>query len=102
MSAPNKTYSIVFRLQRTIVQDGYVAVPLSPAITKVSEDGSHRIDPEAFFREAARFGEDPRVEWRVENMTTEGHPMQQARPDDRAVFDPWEVDTEEEEPEKIQ
>jgi hypothetical protein len=36
-----------------------------------------------------RLAEDPRVEWRVEDVTTECHPTQQPRPEDRNTFDPY-------------
>jgi len=91
MGSTGKTYSITLRLRKTTFEDGYVSVPLTSAITKLGDDGTTRIDTDAFLREAMRLSEDPRVEWRVENVTTEGHPMQQPRPDDRTTFDPYDL-----------
>jgi len=92
MDAIGKTYSISLRLRRTTVEDGYVSVPLTSAITKLADDGTSRIDTDAFVQEAMRLSEDPRVEWRVEKVTTEGHPIQQPRPDDRTTFDPYDIE----------
>jgi hypothetical protein len=88
MSDP-KTYSILLRLRRITIEDGYVAVPLTPSIMAVGEDGKNRIDTDAFTREGLRLGSDSRVEWRVEERNVECHPFQQARPEDRAVLDPF-------------
>jgi hypothetical protein len=94
METTDKTYSITLRLRRTTVADGYVSVPLNSAITRVADDGTQRIDSEAFVREAIRLADDPRVEWRVESVTTEPHPMQEPRQEGRATFDPYLLDPE--------
>jgi hypothetical protein len=89
MDTTGKTSSITLRVRRTTVEDGYVSVPLTSTITKREDDGTHRIDTEALVREAMRLVEDPRVEWRVENVTTEPHPMQEPREEGRTTFDPY-------------
>ena len=77
MSDP-KTISILLRLRRITIEDGYVAVPLT-SIT----------DPDALTREGLRLASDPRIEWQVEERNVECHPIQKPRPEDRAVLDPF-------------
>ena len=84
-----KSYSVTFRLRRTTVEDGYVSVPLTEVLTQIADDGTQRINTDALLKEAIRLGEDSRVEWRVEEVTTECHPLQQPRPDERTTFDPF-------------
>ena len=87
MNPGGETYCISLRLRRTTVEDAYVNVPLTEAITKLVEDGSRRIDTDAFAREGIRLGQDARVQWQVEAATVECHPVQQARPEGRAALD---------------
>ncbi len=84
-----KSYSVTFRLRRTTVEDGYVSVPLTEALTRIADDGTRRIDTDALLKEAIRLGADSRVEWRAEEVTTLCHPLQQPRPEDRTTFDPF-------------
>lgn len=88
MSAEPTTYSIGLRLRRIVVEDAFIAVPVTDRIMQVDHDGTHRIDPEKFASEAQRIGADPRVEWRAEEVTIEPHPLQTPRPADRASLDP--------------
>lgn len=85
----DKHTCIVLRLQRTIVQDAYIAVPVSDAIMKKEPepDGSHRIDFEAFVREGIRLSQNDAVDWAVEESASAPHPVQQPVPADRRVFD---------------
>ena len=80
---------IVFHLRRTIVEDAYVAVPITPAIMKKDPepDGSFRIDFDAFVREAIRLAENYTVDWAPEELTVTPHPVQQPVPAGRRVFD---------------
>ena len=80
---------IVLRLQRTIVEDAYVAVPMTSAIMKPEPepDGTYRIDFDAFVREAIRLSEDETVDWAREQRTVAPHPTQQPVPTGRRVFD---------------
>ena len=72
---------------RVTYEDAYVAVPVTDAITKQNEDGSAGIDTEAFFAEAIRISNDPRVEWKLEACETEPHPTQAPMPEDRQSFE---------------
>ncbi|PQO25362.1 hypothetical protein C5Y96_23765 [Blastopirellula marina] len=81
------TYSIALRLRRVTCEDAYIAVPVTEAILRPNPDGSMGIDSEALMAEALRIGEDSRVEWQVETISTEPHPIQQAAPADRDSFD---------------
>jgi hypothetical protein len=80
---------IVLRLRRTVVEDTYVAVPVTDAVMKKEPepDGSFRIDFDAFVREAARLAEHDTVDWAVEQRSVTAHPTQQPVPTDRRVFD---------------
>lgn len=84
---PN-TYSIQIRLSRITLEDAYVSVPVTDAITLEKEDGTLGIDFEKLKREAVKWGMDPRVEWQVENLTIDLHATQGARPAERNSFDP--------------
>jgi hypothetical protein len=78
---------IALRLRRITHEDAYIHVPVTDAIMKPKEDGTFRIDPEAFVAEAIRLSSSPKVEWRVEHAAVEPHPTQQPRPADRRAFD---------------
>ena len=80
---------IVFRLRRTIIEDAYVAVPMTAAIMKKEPepDGSFRIDFDAFVREAIRLSENETVDWAIEDRAVAAHPVQQPVPASRRVFD---------------
>ena len=80
---------IVLRLRRTVVEDAYVAVPVTAAIMKKEPepDGSFRIDFDAFVAEAARLSERESVEWSTEDRNTAAHSTQQPVPTGRRVFD---------------
>jgi len=87
MNEEQKTYSIALRVRRVTYEDAYVAVPVTSDITKSNADGSVGIDAEAFFAEAIRVSQDPRVEWKTESCQTEPHPEQRDLPDGRRKFD---------------
>jgi hypothetical protein len=85
---------IVLRLRRVVVEDAYVAVPVTDAIMKAAPepDGNYRIDFPAFVREAVRLSGEPGVDWRDEERNIEPHPTQQPVPEGRVVYDVHRVD----------
>ena len=87
---------IVLRLRRVIVEDAYIGVPVTDAIVKAEPepDGSHRLDFDAFVREAIRLSADRRVDWRREDGEgrVEVHPTQGPVPDGRTVHDVHRLD----------
>jgi hypothetical protein len=87
MKEEPKTYSLALRVRRTTYEDAHIAVPVTSAILKPTEDGTLRIDPEAFVAEAIRISQDPRVEWKIEERKIEPHPIQGPKPEDRQSFD---------------
>jgi len=87
MSEDQRTYSIALRVRRVTYEDAYVAVPVTSEITKKNEDGTVGINPEAFFAEAIRISQSPRVEWKIETCQAEPHPEQQDMPEGRKKFD---------------
>jgi hypothetical protein len=87
MSKNPETYSIVLRVRRVTVEDAYVAVPVTNSLLIPNEDGTSRINFEAFVAEAIRISGDRRAEWQVESATTEPHPTQGPLPDGRRCFD---------------
>jgi hypothetical protein len=88
METENKTFSIAIRLRRITYEDSYLSIPLTSAITKENEDGSHGVDFEKFVTEAIKLGQDSKVEWKVETINLEPHPIQNPVPEDRKNFDP--------------
>lgn len=87
MAEEAKTYSLALRVRRITFEDAYVAVPVTTDITKQNEDGTIGINAEAFFAEAIRISQDPRVEWKVEGSQSEPHPEQRDMPQGRRKFD---------------
>jgi hypothetical protein len=85
----SKTYSIMLRVRRVTVEDAYVAVPVTGSILIPDEEGTLRVNSDAFVAEAIRISGDPRVEWQIESTTTEPHPVQAAPPDGRRSFDAY-------------
>jgi hypothetical protein len=92
MNENPKTYSIMLRLRRVTVEDAYVAVPVTGSILVPDEEGTLRVNPDAFVTEAIRISGDPRVEWQVESTTTEPHPVQGPLPEGRRSFDAYYAD----------
>lgn len=88
-----RTYSIALRLRRVTYEDAYVAVPVTDAILKMDDDGEMRLDFDRFVAAAIQIGGDSRVEWRVESSSTEAHPTQGPKPEDRKSFDAYYADT---------
>lgn len=81
------TYSIALRLRRVTYEDAYIAIPVTDAVVRPKPDGSSGIDPDALWAEGVRIGQDSRVEWQIESTRIEVHPIQQAAPDGRKMFD---------------
>ena len=86
------TYSVLVRLQRTVVLDAYVSVPVTDALLVEQADGTARLDTEKLFVAARQQGDDPRVDWQAESADTQIHPVQKPLPDDRASFNPYVAD----------
>jgi hypothetical protein len=78
---------IALRLRRTTHEDAYVNVPVTDTIVKLKPDGKYGIDFEAFVAEGIRLSQANEVEWKVEEVVSECHPIQQPKPDDRRAFD---------------
>lgn len=87
MAEVSKTYSISLRVRRVNYEDAYVLVPITDEVTKKNEDGTFQLDTDAFFSEAVRISEDPRVEWSIESKETQPHPEQIEAPETRKSFD---------------
>ena len=92
MSDNPKTYSVMLRVRRVTVEDAYVAVPVTDSILTPDEEGTARINFDAFVAEAIRISGNPRVEWQVESTTTESHPVQRPLPDGRRSLDAYYAD----------
>jgi hypothetical protein len=82
-----KTYLIALRLRRVTYEDAYIAVPVTDAIMEMKDDGTSSINIEAFTAEAIRIGGDDRVEWKIEEMQIETHPIQMPLPEGRSCFE---------------
>lgn len=74
-------------MRRVTYEDAYIAIPVTDAIVRKAEDGSLRIDTDAMRAEGIRISQDIRVEWQVESVKTEPHPIQQAPPEGRKKLD---------------
>jgi hypothetical protein len=92
MSENPQTYSIMLRVRRVTVEDAYVAVPVSDSILTPDDEGTARINFDAFVAQAIRISGDPRVERQTESTTTEAHPVQRPLLDGRRSFDAYYAD----------
>lgn len=81
-----KTYSVQLRVQRVIREDAFISVPVTAAVLRQADDGTQRIDSEAFLSAALLLARDPQVAWQQESIEVVAHPLQIPLPDDRKVF----------------
>jgi hypothetical protein len=86
-SDEGRSTSIMLHIRRTIVEDAFVAVPVTGAIMMENADGTASLDWDAFVAEALRIGSDQQVEWKIELSQMEPHPAQVPLPGDRHCFD---------------
>ncbi|GAA4036571.1 hypothetical protein GCM10022409_21860 [Hymenobacter glaciei] len=82
-----QTYSVQLRLRRVIHEDAYVSVLIDEKVVQLQKDGTSTIDFEKFVAEAIRISAAPEVDWQVEGIQTDAHPIQAVRPVDRDVVD---------------
>lgn len=83
MKDEKKAYLIRLRLRRIVHEDAYIAVPVTDAIMKKKKDGSLGMDFEKFAGEGIKLGKQPNVEWKIESVITQVHPVQKEMPGDR-------------------
>jgi hypothetical protein len=88
-SDETRSTSIMLHIRRTVVEDAFVAVPVTSRIMKEETDGTAGLDWDAFVAEAVRIGGDRRVEWQVESSQMEPHPAQVPLPEDGHCFDAY-------------
>lgn len=84
--AEAKTYSICFRLRRTIVEDAFVRVSVTDEVFKAypDKDGKVRLDTEMLIKAAIMLGDDPSTRWLPEDRPTiQLHPWQIPPPEGR-------------------
>ena len=89
-----ETYSVLVHLQRTVVLDAYVSVPVTEELLRQEADGSHRLNTDKLFAAARELGNDRRVDWQVESSDTQVHGIQKPLPEDRVTFNPFLADGE--------
>lgn len=80
-------HCIALRLRKTTHADAYLNVPVTDALLKKVEDGSLKLDFDAFVVEGVRLSRNPAVEWKIEESDTVIHPIQQPVPEGRTSFD---------------
>ena len=88
----SETYSVLVHLQRTVVLDAYVSVPVTEELLRQEADGSHRLNTDKLFAAARELGNDRRVDWQVESSDTQVHGIQKPLPEDRVTFNPFLAD----------
>jgi len=73
------TYSVSFRLRRTVVEERYVSVPITDAVMQAQpdEDGAYHVDTGKLVAAAIRLGQDD-AGWLPEEREITLHPIQQA------------------------
>lgn len=86
-----KKFSIQLRVRRVIHEDAYIAVPATGRIVEENAEGKGSIDFDAFVAEAIRLSQSEGVDWQVEKTEIEAHPMQNPRPEDRRLFNGYDV-----------
>lgn len=85
----SETYSVLVHLQRTVVLDAYVSVPVTEELLREEADGTHRLNTDKLFAAARELGNDRRVDWQVESSDTQVHGIQKPLPEDRVTFNPF-------------
>ncbi len=81
--------SVQVHLRRIILEDAYVAVPITRDMVKQDPDGNNQIDVDMMLAQALSTGERLEVEWAVESTQTTVHPTQCTQPAHRQVFNPY-------------
>ncbi|WP_329270753.1 hypothetical protein [Streptomyces sp. NBC_01451] len=73
------SYSVSFRLRRTVVEERYVSVPITDAVmqTEPDEDGAYHVDTGKLVAAAIRLGQDD-ADWLPEEREVTLHPIQKA------------------------
>jgi hypothetical protein len=73
------TYSVSFRLRRTVVEERYVSVPITDAVMQADpdEDGAYRVDMGKLVAAAIQLGQDD-ADWLPEEREVTLHPIQKA------------------------
>ena len=75
------TYSISFRLQRTVIEEVHVSVPVTDDVVKQRPDGSYGLDVDKLVAEAIRLGRETELAWRREGEPeVTQHPIQTPPP----------------------
>jgi hypothetical protein len=81
-----KTYSIIVRFQRTVMEEAFVGVPLNAEVVDPTPDesGQRHVDGKKVMEVAVRMGADPNTRWAVEGEPTiEPHPIESPPPHTR-------------------
>ncbi len=78
------SYSVSFRLRRTVVEERYVSVPITDAVMQAEpdEDGAYHVDTGKLVAAAIQLGQDD-TDWLPEEREVTLHPIQQAPDQDR-------------------
>lgn len=88
MEEANDQSSIPVRVRKVTVEDAYIRVPIMPEMLEPDGDGTYSINSEVFTQWAMRVANDPKVQWKFEELSVELHENQQAAPNSRIVFRP--------------
>lgn len=84
------SYSVQLRVKRTTIEDAYISVPVTQDIMKPQPDdkGNYSIDFDAFVKKGVELAANSQVDWKVEQVSTVAHDVQQPLPESRTAFDP--------------
>ena len=75
------TYSISIRLQRTVVEEVHVSVPVTDDVMEERPDGSHGLNVDKIVAAAVRMGRETELAWRREGESeVTQHPIQTPPP----------------------
>lgn len=91
MSEEINMCSVLVRVQKVTYEDAYISVPLVGDVIKINPDNSTEMDMDAFTEQAIRISENEKVAWKIESITTDLHPIQGPKPEDREQFDGYHM-----------